>query len=149
MLTAHPLCSVYFHQEITRIFYSTYQSSSFCLAYGKEVNQFDDSCRLPDWCVSKSGDERGSPHNSRLLIPSPTRESNPLGASDKRTWPNSPITCIMWRACVAHDHHPGSKSGVIGSSGDRSGPGRGFSIQLCLSFPIDALIRGDLLLPRK
>lgn len=34
-------------------------------------------------------------------------------------------------ACVAHDHRPGSKSGVIGSSGDRAGPGRGFSIQLC------------------
>ena len=55
---------------------------------------------------------------------------NPIGVLDGETGA-MPSFLASYGACVAHDHRPGSKSGVLGSSGDRAGPGRGFSIQLC------------------
>jgi hypothetical protein len=102
------------------------------LVWGKKVNSWDDSCRVSDWCVSKSGDEGRSQDSSGVSKRNNLR-INPIEVLDGRTGavPSFLASC---GACVAHDHRPGSKSGVIGSSGDRAGPGRGFSIHLCTLF---------------
>jgi hypothetical protein len=129
MVTAHSLCSVYFHQSHDYSLLVPPRYHFLVLACGKKVNSWDDSCRVPDWCVSKSGDEGGSQDNSGVSQRNSLR-INRIGVLDRRPR-GMPSFLASYGACVAHDHRPGSKSGVIGSSGDRAGPGRGFSIHLC------------------